>query len=163
MSNKSISNSRKAFCSVSEMARILRLSRARFYQLTEKGKFPPAIYDIQTKRPYYNQDLQEICINIKNSNIAFDNTPMLFYSPRKKKAEDQNIPTPSKKVNPSKQLNPQYEDWVETLQQMGLRHVTYDQVETAVKELYAGDLPEDEGTILREIYQYIKKNIKNDV
>ena len=41
----------KAAVSVTEMARMAGLSRARFYQLVKKGTFPPADQDHATERP----------------------------------------------------------------------------------------------------------------
>ena len=44
----------KAVVSVAEMARMVGLSRARFYQLVNEGVFPPPLYRIDTKRPFFN-------------------------------------------------------------------------------------------------------------
>ena len=46
-----MSNETKAIVTVSEMARMCGLSRARFYQLQKAGIFPSPVYDVSTRRP----------------------------------------------------------------------------------------------------------------
>ena len=46
-------NDFKAVCSVTELAKNLDMSRARFYQLQKLGVFPEPVYCIRTKRPFY--------------------------------------------------------------------------------------------------------------
>lgn len=157
MNDKYSSYSCKEYCSISELAKLLNLSRAQFYN--HMGKvFPYPIYDICTRRPFYTKELQEICLHIRRTNIAYDGSPILFYSPRKKG----NLPP--KKSTPetndkSTARNPRYEEWVETLKSMGLPTVKYGQVESVVKQLYPNGVPEDEGTILREIYRNIRQEM----
>ena len=85
MNNKKMSNL-KPIISVTEMARNLNLSRARFYQLLEQGIFPQPIYDLRTKRPIYNIELQQSCFQVRETGIGANNQYILFYSPRKKEA-----------------------------------------------------------------------------
>ncbi len=145
----------KSVCSVSELAKLLNLSRARFYQLINLGKFPSPVYNIHTKRPCYTQELQEICLRIRRTNIAFDNTPIMFYSPRKKKILPPKISAP-KITDKSIEPNSQYEDFVENLNEMGLTGINYEQVETSIKEKYPNGLPDDEGTILRDLFNHFR-------
>jgi hypothetical protein len=56
--------STKAVVTVSEMARMVGLSRARFYQLVEAGVFPPPVYCVSTRRPMYVEELQTICLTV---------------------------------------------------------------------------------------------------
>jgi len=60
----------KPIISVTEMAKMLNLSRARLYQLLEQGIFPQPIYDLRTHRPLYDAKLQERCLEIRNSGIG---------------------------------------------------------------------------------------------
>jgi len=68
----------KTVCSVSELAKKLDLSRARFYQLQKKGVFPVPVYCTRTKRPFYSSALQQKCINIRKTGIGFDGRPVIF-------------------------------------------------------------------------------------
>jgi hypothetical protein len=72
----------QSICSVSQLARNLRLSRARFYQLQHTGVFPPPIYCILTKRPFYPMDLQKRCLEIRKTGIGNNGRPIIFYSKR---------------------------------------------------------------------------------
>ena len=50
-------NQTKAAVSVAEMATMVGLCRARFYQLVGTT-FPWPQYDVATRRPFYNEELQ---------------------------------------------------------------------------------------------------------
>ena len=47
----------KEAVSITEMARMVGLSRARFYELVAQGVFVPPVHSISNKRPYYNPEL----------------------------------------------------------------------------------------------------------
>ncbi len=49
----------KAAVTVAEMARMVGLSRARFYQLQDAGIFPLPLYDVSTRRPFYDEEAQK--------------------------------------------------------------------------------------------------------
>jgi hypothetical protein len=70
-------------CSVSEMAKKLELSRARFYQLQNAGVFPKPIHDDHTKRPFYPLDLQQKCMETRKTGIGLNGKPVIFNAPRK--------------------------------------------------------------------------------
>src|SRR5271156_6193222 len=72
----------KAVVSVAEMARMCGLSRARFYQLVEAGVFSPPLYRIDTKRPFFNQEMQEVCLEVRRKNCGINGRPVLFYARR---------------------------------------------------------------------------------
>lgn len=59
--NNQIPSQTKAAVSVSEMARMMGLSRSRFYQLIGSA-LPFPIYDVATRRPIYDQQLQQTCL-----------------------------------------------------------------------------------------------------
>ena len=93
---------------MTEMAGMLQLSRARFYQLLDSGFFPKPLKDERSKRPYYDLKLQEQCLECKQSGIGIDGSFMLFYSPRKKRTKKT-----KKSVSPA-------QEFAETLVSMGL-------------------------------------------
>src|SRR5271166_3448958 len=72
----------KAAVSVAEMAKMVRLSRARFYQLQQVGVFPSPVYDVSTRRPIYVQELQEVCLEVRRRNCGINGKPVLFYAHR---------------------------------------------------------------------------------
>ena len=68
----------KAVVSKSEMARMVGLSPARFAQLVGTT-FPWPLYDIKSRRPFYTEELQEVCLSVRKRNCGVDGKPVLFY------------------------------------------------------------------------------------
>ena len=145
MSNKKLSISKQIF-SITEVAGLLQLSRARFYQLLGTGFFPKPLHDDRSKRPYYNLDLQQKCLECRQSGVGVDGSYMLFYSPRKKETKPR-----------TKKVDPQIKELTETLEGMGLE-VSGKEVEWVLKELYPLGYEEvDQGIIIRELFRHLKQ------
>ena len=77
--------------SVAGMARLVGLSRQRFHQLMREGVFPPPIYDAATKRPHYTEDMQQICMNVREKNVGVNGRVVLFYVRRPESAPKKQI------------------------------------------------------------------------
>ena len=147
MNNKKLSISKQIF-SITDMAQILQLSRARFYQLLESGFFPKPLKDERSKRPYYDLDLQQKCLECRQSAIGVDGSFMLFYSPRKKESKPRSKTT-KKSVSA-------HQEFADTLESMGLECSEKD-VSAALSELYPdGTEGIDQGLIIRELYRFLK-------
>ena len=58
--------------SVAEMARLIGLSRQRFHQLVKEGVFPPPVYDIATRRPHYTEEIQAVCLAVREKNVGIN-------------------------------------------------------------------------------------------
>ena len=101
--------SHKSICSITELAKKLGLSRARFYQLQKTRVFPPPVYCIHTKRPFYPMYLQEKCLKIRKTGIGNNGRPIIFYSKRG-----------SMPRNPQNNQGQKYKGLADTLNQMGL-------------------------------------------
>lgn len=127
MSYKKVSKSK--VCSITEMAKSLNLSRARFYQLLKQNIFPQPLYSIHTKRPFYNEELQLICQEIRESGIGHNEEYVLFYSPRKYCPNQPASNSPKRKIT----NNSKYQELVDTLNSMGLNVSNYD-VDQAVRD-----------------------------
>ena len=148
MTNKKLSISKQIF-SITEVAQMLQLSRARFYQLLGTGFFPKPLHDDRSKRPYYNLDLQQKCLEARQSGIGIDGSFMLFYSPRK------NGTAPRKT---EKKIDPFIVELTETLSSMGLS-VTTKQVQQGLIEIYpdgTDGLEQDHGVVIRELFRHLK-------
>ena len=149
MNNKKMSIS-KPIVSISEMAQILQLSRARFYQLLNMGFLPQPIYDVRSKRPYYNNELQQKCLECRQSGIGVNGSYMLFYSPR---TNENNINKGRKKIDP------QAKELVETLESMGL-DITVKQVQQGLIEVYPDGIDGiEQGLVVRELFRHFKKSV----
>ena len=142
-------NDLKAVCSVTELAKKLGLSRARFYQLQKMGVFPKPVYCIRTKRPFYPLDLQQKCIDIRKTGIGHNGQLILFYTSRKNKF----------RKSPS-QSDRKYEELTDVLSKMGL-NVTCKKVKNAINVLYPGGLAQcpDEGMVIRDLFRYFKQGL----
>jgi hypothetical protein len=148
MNNKKMSIN-KPIVSMTEIAKMVQLSRARFYQLLEQGFFPKPLYDDRSKRPYYDLALQKKILEARQSGIGVDGSYMLFYSPRK------NGTTSHSK---NKQVDPVVKDMAETLESMGLE-TTVEQVKQGLAELYPDGIADvEQGVVIRELFRHLKSN-----
>lgn len=146
--------STKAAVTVSEMARMVGLSRARFYELVEAGVFPSPVYDVSTRRPHYDEKMQETCLTVRRRNCGVNGKPVLFY------CRGHRPSTPS--VKPSKppvaKLKPTavHADLIDGLGALGLV-ATPAEVGEAVAALYpAGVNDTDRGQVLRAVFLRLK-------
>ena len=146
MNNKKMS---KQIVSMTEISKMLQMSRARFYQLLQSGFFPKPLYDDRSKRPYYDLELQQKCIECRESGIGSDGSFMLFYSPRKK----ENVSNIRKK-----KIDPVIKELTDTLQEMGLE-TTAKQVQQGLSELYPdGTDGQEQGVVIRELFRHFKSD-----
>ena len=72
----------KEAVSVSGMARMVGLSRARFYQLMREGIFPLPSRQNETGRPFFNREQQEQCLEVRRMNQGVNGHVILFYAMR---------------------------------------------------------------------------------
>src|ERR1700730_1307482 len=124
-----MSEQTKAIVTVSEMARMVGLSRARFYQLEKAGIFPPPLYDVTTRRPIYVEEMQKVCLEVRRRNCGINGKPILFYARRNPLTP----PTSKPRKAPAPKAE-QYPELIEALQALGLSGVTAAQVGAAMKE-----------------------------
>ena len=146
--------STKAVVTVSEMARMVGLSRARFYELVEAGVFPTPVYDVSTRRPLYDEKLQETCLEVRRRNCGVNGKPVLFY------ARGHRATTPTVKPSKPPVAKPKpttaHADLIDGLSALGLV-VTVAQVGEAVAALYpAGVNGTDRGQVLRAVFLRLK-------
>src|SRR5436305_333846 len=122
----------KAVVSVTEMAKMVGLSRARFYQLMQAGVFPQPLYAVANRRPIYVEEQQEVCLEVRRRNCGVNGRPVLFYS----KGHSQPTPTKTsltKQPKPTPTKPPA--DLIDGLVALGLA-VSAPQVESALKATY---------------------------
>jgi hypothetical protein len=146
----------KAVVSVAEMARMVGLSRARLYQLVNEGVFPPPLYRIETRRPFFNQEMQESCLEVRRRNCGINGRPVLFYSRR--------LGTPMTKVKttPTPKTN-KHADLIEALESLGLTTVRCSDVEAAIQQHFPnGKSGVDDETVLRTVFLHLKRQDSAD-
>ena len=146
MSNNKMSITKQAV-SVTEIANMCNLSRARFYQLLDVGFFPKPLIDERSNRPYYNLELQQKCLECRQSGIGADSSIMLFYSPRKK----ENV-TNMRKMK----VDPVIKELTDTLESMGLE-TNEKQVQQGLSDIYPDGIGgQEQGVVIRELFRYLK-------
>ena len=135
----------KAVVSVVEMANLCLLSRSRFFALVKDGVFPRPIRTASCKRPVYDLELQQKCLDIRRTGIGL-NGPVLFN--RKSK-------TTTKKSRPK--LTSDHADLLDALKSLGLQ-ATAETVDAALGELFPSGWSEvDEGQRVRQVFLHLQK------
>lgn len=140
----------QSIVNVTQMARIVGLSRQRFWQLACEGVFLMPIYDTRTKRPFYNEEMQQTNLQVRQTNFGLNGRPILFYARRTPVEPTQSKPKNKRSASPK--VSPKHESLIEGLKQLGMTAVTSDQVESALQKLYPEGQPDDEGAVLRTIF-----------
>jgi hypothetical protein len=147
-----MSTQAKSVVSISEMARMVGLSRQRFHQL-RKNTFPEPDYDEETKRPFYTEEKQAICLSVRQRNCGVDGKPILFYARR----NDVGVPRKTKKPTTKPKVN-KYGHIVEGLKALGLS-VVASQVDVAIKKLFPdGTQQADDAEIVRSVFLHLQSS-----
>jgi hypothetical protein len=147
----------KVVVSVAEMAQMVGLSRARLYQLIEEGVFPPPLYRIETRRPFFNEEMQEVCLEVRRRNCGINGRPVLFYARRFTPS-----PITTTKKIPAPKTN-KHGDLIAGLRALGLTTVTASQVDSAIQKTFPnGKSGIDDETLLRTVFLHLKRQDSSD-
>lgn len=140
--------------SLSAMATLCKLSRSRFYQLIEEGIMPPPAYDLHTRRPLYPKELQDMCLQVRSSNIGINGRYILFYGDTQASAN-----TPSRRASRrTSTANGSFTSLKEGLLALGLTNLTDQKIKDAVKAAYPnGTTGVDEGEVLRAVFRVLRR------
>ena len=148
----------KAAVTVAEMARMVGLSRARFYQLMGTA-FPNPSRDEETGRPFYNEEQQRVCLEVRRRNCGVDAKPILFYSRR----GGEQSPTKKRKTTNKPKPNAKHAAIVDAIKALGLAAVTGDQVGAAITSLFPNGIQEvDPPEVIRSVFVHIQRQDSSD-
>jgi hypothetical protein len=152
----------KSVVSVAEMARMCALSRARFYQLMNEGIFPPPLYDVATRRPFFTEDMQIVCVEVRRRNCGINGKPVLFYSPRHPLGQQ---PKQMRKPTTAKPDKGKHAELLDGLKALGLESVTVAQVDSVVQTLFPNGVEKLEaGGVIRRVFLHFKRqDTRNNV
>ena len=149
----------KEVVSVSEMARLVGLSRARFYQLVKEGVFPPPSRNDETKRPFYNRAQQEKCLEVRKTNCGANGKATLFYamraaaSPPSRPRSRQNRVSRSLRARNQSSRDATISELRHGLTQLGVEDVTDARLRTALAEMYPdGHRDVEAAELLRAVF-----------
>jgi hypothetical protein len=150
-----MSEETKAIVTVSEMARMCGLSRARFYQLQKVGIFPPPLFDVSTRRPFYDEEMQKVCLEVRRRNCGINGKPILFYAKRVPLTPPGPKPRKASTTAPKAEQHPEL---IESLQALGLSGVTASQVGAAVKEVFPqGTAGVEQAEVVRAVFLHLRR------
>ena len=147
-----MSDETKAIVTVSEMARMVGLSRARFYQLMKAGVFPAPTY--QAGRPVYTAEMQEVCLEVRRKNRGVNGEPVLFYARRRPIAPSKR----QRRADPLPAKNKDIAGLLDGLNALGLTTATAAQVLKVTEELFPqGTKGHDQAEVLRAVFLHLKR------
>ena len=147
----------KAVVTVAEMARMIGLSRSRFYQLVQAGIFPHPCYDLRTRRPLFVEEQQATCIEVRRRNCGVNGDPILFYARRPVAAPS----APHRAAPAARPAVPQptrHAALLEALTALGLASVTSQQVDAAHRSCFPnGTSGIEEGQVIRALFVHLRQ------
>jgi hypothetical protein len=151
----------KSAVSVTEMARMVGLSRARFYQLVKAGTFPTPDVEPNTGRPFFSEEKQRICLEVRRRNCGINGRAILFYSRRRDFGQTVQLTGNHKAKASARPARPkatsQYADLIDGLAALNVP-ATAAQVEQVVKELYpSGTDGIDQGEVLKAVFLRLRR------
>ncbi len=158
--------------SVSDMARMVGLSRSRFHQLLQSGVFPKPAVDPESKRPFYDSEGQATCLRVRQTNQGVNGQRVMFYSrpfgyqlaAKSRPLGAQSSSSARKKRSEAKQTNsskPSKLDLlVEGLKSLGLPNVTVAEASAAIHQVFPVDSqrPSDEEVLLQVFRHLVRQN-----
>ena len=156
----------KEIVTITEMARMCGLSRARFYQLMSEGIFPAPSRNQQTGRPFFNHEQQEQCLLIRRRNRGANGRCVIFYGCR---LEAPQLPPKRKQLPISKSSKGQVRpDPVITelrhgLTQLGVASVTEAEIRRTLAQAYPdGRRDVESAELLRAVFGAIQRRDSAD-
>ncbi|MBN8643775.1 MAG: hypothetical protein J0L61_00855 [Planctomycetes bacterium] len=156
--------------SVSDMARMVGLSRSRFHQLLQTGVFPKPAIDPESKRPFYDSEGQAVCLQVRQRNCGVNGKRVLFYarpfgahlSAKPRTANVQSSSARKKRSEPKQTASkPSKLDLlVEGLKSLGLPNVTAAEASAAIHQVFPIDSqrPADEEVLLKVFRYLVRQN-----
>ncbi len=157
----------KEIVTVTEMARMCRLSRARFYQLTGEGIFPTPSRNDQTGRPFFDREQQEQCLMVRRSNRGANGTSVIFYGCRphavaKLPPNRKQLPI-SKSRKAQTRPDPPLTALRYGLAQLGMTNVKEQQIrQILVKKYPDGHRDVESSELLRAVFEAIQRRYSAD-
>ncbi len=124
-------------------------------QLVKAGVFPAPLIDQASKRPYFSEELQAQCLDVRKRNLGINGKVVMFYARR-----PNNTPiTPKAKKTQSK-LNgsDRHAEVVDGLKALGLVTVTTKQVAEAIGQLFPqGTEKVEPGEVVRAVFVHLHR------
>ncbi len=151
----------REYVSFSSLAEdILGLSRARLYELVERGAMPQPCYDLRTKRPVFTRQQQEQALAVLRLGVGIDGQPIIFYRRNRHAAESAptNVPTRSRRRASAHRESSLYAELVSSLQSLGVGQADERSVAAAVAECFPNGLDgQQDSDVLRVLFRHLRR------
>jgi len=157
----------KEIVTVTEMARMCRLSRARFYQLINEGIFPTPSRNEQTNRPFFDREQQEQCLEIRQSNRGANGKSVMFYGCRphaapKLRSNRKQLPISKTRKTQIRQ-DPVLTELRHGLAQLGMTNATEQSIREALAQAYPdGHQNVESAELLRAVFEELQRRDSTD-
>lgn len=149
----------KAVVTVADMACMVGLSRARFYQLVGTA-FPFPQYSIATRRPFFTEEQQILCLEVRRRNCGIDGKPIMFYARRWGSSPPS---APRRQLKVAQPKSDPHAELVDAVRLLGLTWATSAHIGSAIKLLFPnGVAGTDDGEIIRTIFVHLKRQNTGD-
>jgi hypothetical protein len=148
MNAKQPSNFRlRAAVSVSQMAKLVDLSRASFYAYIKRGIFLAPIYSVVNHRPLFTAEMQAENLAVRESAVGVNGQYVLFYEKRQAPAAAKALPKKS-----------QHDGLMASLKSLGLDKITAAQVDEAIASNFPNGIADvDEAVVLRTLNRHLRR------
>lgn len=149
----------KQVVSISEMARMVGLSKTRFYQLIRSGAFPEPERDPETKKPFYGADSQRAILGVRQHNCGINGKPILFYA-RRRDVGTTRVAKPKTSRN-STAPNP-HAELMAGLSELGV-NASLQVVEPLLRELFPNGVEDQPaGEVIKKVFLRIRSQNRTD-
>jgi hypothetical protein len=119
--------------------------------LQKAGIFPLPERDENTGRPFYTEELQKVCLEVRRRNCGVNGQAILFYARRVAPPKQRKQKTTAPKVKQNHEL-------IEALRALGLTGVTAAQVGAAVEQVYPkGTADVDQAEVIRAVFLHLRR------
>lgn len=151
----------RAFVSLSVLAEdILGLSRARVYELIERGALPRPVYDLRSKRPVFTEEQQRQAVAVRQSGLGINGEAVIFYRRRHGTPLLPPAAAPARARRRSSRAPDlgSHADLVSGLQALGVAHADERTVAAAVAECFPNGLDgQQESEVLRVLFRHLRR------
>lgn len=138
----------KAAVSVTAMARMVGLSRSRFYEYVKRGVFTWPVYSLATKRPMFTGEMQQDVVAARQTGIGCNGEYVLFYDKQ----------SPGAVATPPARRQSKEDGLLDSLRKLGMPQLTAAQVQAAVTSVFPGGTEGiDESALLRMLYRHLRR------
>jgi hypothetical protein len=146
-----------AIIGMSQMAKLLQLSRSRLYQLIDAGILLPPAHLLSNKRPIYTREMALCNLEAKTNNTGINGEIVMFYTARNSISSVKKVNRKSEIKVQNKEPKNKYQSFIDDLESLGLEDVSVKSVESALSDCFTDTVPdlEDDET-LTAVFRYLK-------